>query len=142
MNFHGQATLTRDPETKFLPSGTALCEFGIACNSKDAKGEKVADFFECKAWSHSAERAAMLRKGQHVILCGDLKNESWTDKATGAKRSKTVLVCWDIGVCPDTRLGRAEQTARASDFPATAGARVGGPAPADASGQDDDNLPF
>jgi single-strand DNA-binding protein len=140
MNFNGQGTLTRDPETKHLPTGTAICEFGIACNRKNAKGEKVADFFECKAWSHSAERAAMLRKGQSVILGGDLQTESWTDKTTGAKRSKTVLVCWDIGVCPDTRLGRAEQPARASDFPAAAGARTTPPVAAYEEGEP--GLPF
>ena len=112
MKFQGQATLTRDPEMKYLQSGTALCEFGVACNRKDSNGEKVADFFDCKAWQFAAERSAMLRKGQSVIIGGDLQTESWQDKATGAKRSKTVLVCWDIGVCPDTRLGRAEQPAQ------------------------------
>lgn len=88
--------LTRDPELKYLPSGSAVCNFSIACSRfwKDKNGEKKEDttFIDCKAWAKSAEYIAGLKKGRPVLAQGRLESESWEDKASGQKRSRLVIV--------------------------------------------------
>ena len=86
--------LTRDPELKFLPDGTAVCNLNVAVNEKytDKKGEKkeTVCFVEVVAWKKTGELAAeYLRKGSPVIVEGKLSQDTWEDKETGKKRSKT-----------------------------------------------------
>ena len=88
--------LTRDPELKFLPDGTAVCNFNVVVNEKytDKKGEKKENvcFVEVVAWKKTAELAAeYLRKGSPVVVEGKLAQDNWEDKETGKKRSKTKL---------------------------------------------------
>lgn len=88
--------LTRDPETKFLPSGTALCEFSIASNSRVKRGDQWEDkgsFFDCTAFGFTAEFVGKyLTKGSAVTVFGRLTQDSWEDKTTGAKRSKVKII--------------------------------------------------
>lgn len=86
--------LTRDPELKFLPSGVAVCNFNVAVNEKytDAQGQKKESvcFVEVVAWKKTAELAAeYLKKGSPVVVEGKLSQDTWEDKETGKKRSKT-----------------------------------------------------
>ena len=134
MNFHGTANLTRDPEVFTTRAGHDIVTFGIACNNgKDKDGkEKTAFFFDCKSIGFEADRAKLLRKGQRVLLTGEIQQETWDDKSTGAKRSKVVLLAWAIGVQADTRQA-ARPAAPVYDQPApTAPSREDNP----------DNLPF
>ena len=87
--------LTRSPETKFLPSGTGLCEFGLAVNDKyTAKdGTKKEDvlFIDCVIFGKQAETfQKYMAKGKPVLVEGRLKFQSWQAK-DGTKRSKHVL---------------------------------------------------
>lgn len=86
--------LTRDPELKFLPDGTAVCNFNVAVNEKytDKSGQKKESvcFVEVVAWKKTGELAAeYLRKGSPVVVEGKLAQDNWEDKETGKKRSKT-----------------------------------------------------
>lgn len=88
--------LTRDPEIKYIPSGTAVCEFSIAINEtwKDKSGVKKESvtFVNVKAWGKPAEFVGeYLRKGASVFIDGKLTVESWDDKATGQKRQKMLV---------------------------------------------------
>jgi len=85
--------LTRDPDLKYLPSQTAVVEFGIACNDKykNKDGVEVDDtlFMECKAFGKLAEninKFFTIGKGIHVE--GKVAFDTWEDKTTGAKRTK------------------------------------------------------
>jgi single-strand DNA-binding protein len=84
--------LTRDPELRYTPSGTAICEFGIAVNESwtpkggGEKKEKV-HFFNCVAWAKTAEIVAQyFKKGKPIFIEGKLSFEQWQDP-TGGKRS-------------------------------------------------------
>jgi len=89
--------LTRDPELKYTPKGTAICAFTIAINRKwksDSGEEKESvAFIDHKAFGKTGEAIAKyLKKGQPIFTVGRLDQENWDDKATGQKRSKLVVV--------------------------------------------------
>ena len=86
--------LTRDPEVKFIASGKAVCNFSIANSRffKDKSGEKKEEtsFVEVTCWDKTAEWVGeSIKKGRPVLVEGRLKSESWEDKTTGQKRSRT-----------------------------------------------------
>lgn len=89
-------TLTRDPEVKFTPKGTAVADVGIAINHPfTANGEKREEttFVDVELWGKTAELAGeYLKKGKPVFIEGRLKLETWDDKTTGQKRSKMKVV--------------------------------------------------
>lgn len=83
--------LTRDPETKYLTSGQALTNLGLAVNRRfqDKNGEWRDDtmFIDIETWGKTAEKAAeTLRKGQPVYVEGRLKQDSW--ERDGQKQTK------------------------------------------------------
>ena len=87
--------LTRDVELKYLPSGTAVAEFGIAYDKPRKKADgswgKVAFFFEVQVWDKTAETCAeTLTKGCPVVVDGSLELDQW--EKDGQKRSKTRIV--------------------------------------------------
>jgi single-strand DNA-binding protein len=86
--------LVADPELKYTPSGTAVCNFRIAVDRrfKSESGEKQTDFFDVVAWRQSAEFAAnYLGKGRLVSVTGTLQQRSWVQQ-DGQKRSKIEVV--------------------------------------------------
>lgn len=89
--------LTRDPELRYIPTGTAVCEFGLAVNREwnDSSGQKQKEvlFIECTAWARRAEvMAQYLKKGAPVFVEGHLKLDEWQAE-DGSKRSKIKFVC-------------------------------------------------
>lgn len=91
------ANLTRDPELRVTPKGTAICQFGIAINTKfkDAAGadKEEVTFVDVEAWGKQGEVVAKyFTKGKPIYLEGRLKQDTWDDKTTGQKRSKLKVV--------------------------------------------------
>jgi single-strand DNA-binding protein len=89
--------LTRDPQLKYLPSQTAVAEFGIACNRKfkTATGEEREEvaFVDCAAFGKTGELIHQyLTKGKPIFIQGRLKYDSWEDKQGGGKRSRLTVV--------------------------------------------------
>jgi single-strand DNA-binding protein len=89
--------LTRDPQLKYLPSQTAVVEFGLATNRKfkAASGEDREEvcFVDCTAFGRSAEVINQYcQKGKQLYIEGRLKFDSWEDKQGGGKRSKLSVV--------------------------------------------------
>lgn len=84
-------TLTREPEIKNAGAENSVCGFAIASNRK-VKGEEKATFLDCKAFGKTADNIAkFFGKGRRIIIDGELEEQRWEDKQTGAQRSK--LVC-------------------------------------------------
>ena len=85
--------LTRDPEVKFLTSGTAVANFGLAMNetyTDRQTGEKKesACFVDVEAWDRQAEVVGeYLKKGSPVFIEGALKYDSW-EAEDGTKRNR------------------------------------------------------
>jgi single-strand DNA-binding protein len=89
--------LTRDPELRYLQSGMAVADIGLAVNDrrKNANGEWVEEttFVDCVFWGRTAEVAGeYLSKGSPVLVEGRLKLDRWESK-DGQKQSKMRVVC-------------------------------------------------
>lgn len=90
--------LTRDPEVRYIPSGTAVCELGLAVNrtwfDKQSNSRKEdTTFVDVTLWGRTAEIAGeYLSKGRSVLIEGRLQLDTWDDKETGKKRSKLKVV--------------------------------------------------
>lgn len=95
MNFNRTllaGNLTRDPQLSYLPSQTAVCEFGLAVNRtwSSKEGEKKQDtcFIDCRAFGKPAETLnKYVSKGDPIFIEGRLDFDQWTDN-DGKKRSK------------------------------------------------------
>jgi len=88
--------LTRDPELRYTPSGTALCEFGLAINErwKDKAGntKEEVSFLDCIAWARTAEVICeYFKKGKSIMVVGSLRQDRWQDQASGQNRSKVKI---------------------------------------------------
>ena len=89
--------ISRDPESRYTPKGTAVTGFGLGVNrmwNNDA-GERQTEvsFFECEAWAKTAEVISQhFRKGMPIHVTGRLKLDSWEDKQTGQKRSRVKII--------------------------------------------------
>lgn len=91
--------LTRDPELRYTPNGSAVASFGLAVNRKYKQGDAVKDetcFVDITVWGKQAENCAeYLSKGRGVLIEGRLSYRSWeTDE--GQKRSKLDIVANNV----------------------------------------------
>jgi single-strand DNA-binding protein len=89
--------LTRDPQLKYLPSQTAVAEFGLAMNRRfrDAQGQDREEvcFVDCAAFGKTGEFINnYFKKGKPILLEGRLKLDQWDDKQGGGKRSKLSVI--------------------------------------------------
>ncbi|MDD3819241.1 MAG: single-stranded DNA-binding protein [Actinomycetota bacterium] len=89
--------LTRDPELRFTPNGTAVASFGLAVNRNiqnktSGEWETQVDFFNVTTWFKLAENCAeSLSKGDRVLVSGRLSQDSWEGK-DGQKRSTIRII--------------------------------------------------
>lgn len=92
--------LTRDPELRYTPQGTAVCTVGLATNrywTTDA-GEKKeeTEFHRIVSWNKLAELCAqLLTKGRKIYVEGRLSTRTWTGQ-DGAQRTTTEIVIDDM----------------------------------------------
>ena len=89
--------LTRDPELRVTPKGTAICQFGLAVNRqyKDDSGatRDETTFVDIEAWGKQGELVAKyLTKGSPAFVEGRLRLDQWEDKTSGQKRSRLKIV--------------------------------------------------
>ncbi len=89
--------LTRDPEVRYTPKGSAVCDLGLAVNRQYSLegGEKREEvtFVDVVLWARLAEIAGeYLKKGRPVLIEGRLQLDSWDDKQSGQKRSKLRVI--------------------------------------------------
>ena len=85
--------LTRDPEVRYTPQGTAVARLGLAINqvykTRDGERKEEVCFIDVEVWARQAETCGeYLKKGSSILVEGILKLDTWSDKETGQKRSK------------------------------------------------------
>ena len=86
-----------EPEQRFLPSGTAVCNFRVVTKrfaGRNEAGERTVetDWTPIEAWDKLAETCARyLHKGRRVRVTGSLHTRSWEDRESGQKRFKTIV---------------------------------------------------
>lgn len=137
---HLIGNLTRDPELRHTPKGTAVAELGLAINRewKDESGQKQSEvtFVDVTLWGRTAELAQQyLSKGNPVYIEGRLQLETWDDKATGQKRSKLKVIGENMQFLSSKNSGEREDRPQAQTP-----ARQQAAAPAD--DEDDSDIPF
>lgn len=136
--------LTRDPELRHTPAGTAVCSLRIAVNSRrkdGATGEWVEkpNYFGITVWGNQGESAARyLSKGRPVAIDGRLDWSEW-EAADGTKRQKVEVVAESVqflGSKDGGGGGESGSAASSGDFAAPASSDFG------AAGSSDDDIPF
>jgi single-strand DNA-binding protein len=138
--------LTRDPEVRYTPKGTAVAELGMAVNrvyttDGGEKREEVT-FVDVTLWGRTAEIAGeYLKKGRPVFIEGRLQLDTWDDKQSGQKRSKLKVVADGmqlIGGRPGGAGGESEEQGGAPRA-----SRTTPPPPKSAASEpDEDEIPF
>lgn len=85
--------LTADPVLRSLPSGAGVCNFSIAVNSREKRGEEWrdrVDFFDCVVFGAQADNLARYKaKGEPVAVDGRLRQERW--EKDGVKHQRVVV---------------------------------------------------
>lgn len=95
--------LTRDPELRYTPNGSAVVDVGIAVNESYKKNDEwmeTVTYVNLVGWSKLAEKvAAQYKKGDRIYVTSKLKIETWEDKSTQEKRSAprfTIMDHWPL----------------------------------------------
>lgn len=130
-------TLTRDPELKYTPKGSAVAQIGLAVNRKyksdSGETREEVTFVDVTLWGRTAEVAnEYLKKGRSVFIEGRLQLESWEDKQTGQKRSKLKVVGEGLQMLGGKDAGQGDNKP----------ARQPAPPKADPQDSDEDDIPF
>jgi single-strand DNA-binding protein len=142
--------LTRDPEVRYTPKGSAVCDLGIAVNrvyttDSGEKREEVT-FVDVVLWARLAELAGeYLKKGRPVFIEGRLQMDTWDDKQTGQKRTRLRVVGETMQFLGSRPSGAGGGPAEASedDRQARASGKSSAPPPKPTAGEpDNDEIPF
>lgn len=81
-----------DPDIKYFESGTVKCQLTLAVNRRSRNTDQP-DWFNLELWGKTAEIAGnYVRKGSLIGVKGALKFDSWSDRQTGANRSRPVIL--------------------------------------------------
>jgi single-strand DNA-binding protein len=117
--------LTRDPELRYTPSGTAVCSFSIATNRNwtTDSGEKKeeVEFHRIVAWNKLAELCSQfLTKGRKVFVEGRLTTRSWTAQ-DGTQKQTTEIIINDMILLDNRRSGGEEAVTEPSSAEASEG---------------------
>ncbi|MFN2582097.1 MAG: single-stranded DNA-binding protein [Candidatus Dormibacteria bacterium] len=137
--------LTRDPELRYTPSGTPVCNLAIATNryGQDQNGERreFTDYHDIVVWNQGNRKLAdtcsqYLQKGRLVYVEGRLQTRSWDDAQSGQKRYKTEVNASDVQFLD----GRGD--AAAAPVAAGVGASAEPEAAAVGGDVDPDDIPF
>lgn len=135
--------VTRDPEVRYTPKGSAVCDLGVAVNRNYTtdSGEKREEvtFVDVTLWGRTAEVASeYLKKGRPVFVEGRLQMDTWDDKQTGQKRTRLRVVAENmqlLGGRPSGGAGGADTTGESRQTSAP-------PKKSAPSEPDEDEIPF
>ena len=142
--------LTRDPELRYTPKGTAIASFGLAINrkwkSETGEAKEEVTFVDVEAWDRQAEVVAQyFKKGRPILVEGRLKFDQWEDKNTHQKQSKLRVRLESFSFI-DTKVadGGVPSDAPRARPAAAAAAPAGAPAAAEpeAPEPEQDDVPF
>ena len=137
--------LTRDPELRYTPKGTAVARIGIACNrkwkSETGEMKEEVTFVDVDAFGRQAETLAQyMKKGSPLLVEGRLKLDQWDDKQSGQKRSKLGVVVEGFQF-----LGGGNRGEGGGEAPRRPSAPSAAPAPSSSDSDappPDDDVPF
>jgi len=137
--------LTRDPEVRYTPKGTAIAKLGMAINrtwkSETGETKEEVTFVDVDAFGRTAEVISQyLKKGRPILVEGRLKLDQWDDKQTGQKRSRLGVVLENFQFLDSGRGDGGGRSGPSSPPPSSASSpdapEPEGPAP------EEDDVPF
>jgi single-strand DNA-binding protein len=103
--------LTRDPEMRYTPQGTSVCNFGLAVNRKYKQGEETKEevtFINIVVFGRQADVCGQyLNKGSSVLIEGRLQERRW-ETEDGQKRSRHEVVAQNVRFLSSRRQGAPE----------------------------------
>jgi single-strand DNA-binding protein len=144
--------LTRDPELRYTPKGTAVAEIGLACNRRYKSGhgelQEEVTYIDITFWGSLAETVSKyLEKGRSVYVEGRLKLDQWDDKDTGKKRSKLSVVGEQCQFLGSKNQGDQSNSSGYQDRPANTTTQAKPPAttgqgPLSNKDEEEDGMPF
>lgn len=109
--------LTRDPEIRYTPNGTAVAALGLAVNRRYKQGDELKEevsFIDIVVFGKQAEHCGQyLAKGRGVLVEGRLQQRRW-ETDDGQKRSKIEVVALNVQFMPRSERGQAEAPPSAS----------------------------
>ncbi|MEC7882960.1 MAG: single-stranded DNA-binding protein [Verrucomicrobiota bacterium] len=134
--------LTRDPELRYTPKGTAVAKLGLAVNRtwRDAEGQQQDEttFVDVDAFGKQAETLGQyMQKGRPVLVEGRLKLDQWEDKNTGQKRSKLGVILERFSF-----VGGGNQAGGNTSSPQSSAPSPTSDVPPFEDGPSDDEVPF
>ena len=130
--------LTRDPELRFTPQGTAVCTIGLATNRSwvnPESGEKNEDveFHRLIAWTKLAEICGqLLKKGRKIYAEGRLQTREWTTQ-DGQKRQVTEIVMDNMILLDSSGRTQGEGDASSHAYPSDSATQSAAVAPSSAA---------
>jgi single-strand DNA-binding protein len=149
---HLLGNLTRDPEVKYTPKGTAVCDLGLAINdsykAQDGTIKETVTYVDVEVWGRTAENCKQyLTKGRSVFVEGQLRLDQW--EQDGQKRSKLKVRALTVQFLGGGGQGGGGGGARSGGEPrsATSSGRTAAPASSVAEDRppppsDEDDIPF
>ena len=139
--------LTRDPELRYTPKGTAVARITLAVNRtwKNESGESKEEvsFVDVDVWGRQAEVIGQyMKKGRPLLVEGRLKQDTWEDKNTKQKQSKLKVVLESFSFIDSNRGGGEGGDAPAVPRSRPAASSTPAPEGGDAELPHDDDVPF
>lgn len=112
----GVVRVLTDPDAKYFDSGLSVVKFlGGLNEGKDKDGNYINNSIEVEAWNKTGEVIVnYCPKGSNVFVSGNIRQEEWDDKDTGAKRRKHVLKAGRVELLPKAGDGAAPAAAPAA----------------------------
>ena len=138
--------LTRDPELRYTPKGTAVAKISLAMNrkwkSETGEMKEEVTYVEVDAFGKQAETIGQyLKKGRPLLVEGRLRLDQWEDKQTQQKRSKLGVVLESFQFLDSG--GRGEgSSAPSAPRPSSAPSAPPPPSDDDVPPQEQDDVPF
>ena len=127
-----EGNLGRDPEVRYLPSGTGMANFSIAVSrryQKNGEWQTETSWVNLVAFGKTAENIGkLLTKGDRIVINGRLQSNEWEDKETGKKRSMLKVLVDNFSKIPKAEKKEASH-APGEDVPPQGGG-------------DDDDIPI
>lgn len=113
--------LTRDPETRTIPSGQSVTSFSVATNfrwtNQDGQKQERVEYHNVVAWRKLAEIVAQyLKRGSRVYIDGRLQTRSWEDQ-TGQKKYRTEIIADNMIMLDQKGAIPQEQTPKQEEAP-------------------------
>ena len=138
--------LTRDPELRYTPKGTAIARIGLAINrnwrTETGEQKEEVTFVDVDAFGKQAETIGQyFKKGRPILIEGRLRYDSWEDKQSGQKKSKLGVVLEAFQFLDSGNRGEAGGEPREARAPRPQSATPP-PASSDEAPMPEDDVPF